>query len=163
MAAGLSLKEENIGILRACLNEQCTLSDEDYVPKLRIDKELKMEDLTGGLTAAIEKLAPFGKGNHEPLFATRNIIVNRADFIGANKNIIKFAFTDEKSGRNVTGICFKGYEKFIEMLEDTYGKHAAAVLKEDLPLELDIVYYLRFNEYNGNKTMQLVVEDFRMA
>src|SRR3712207_7766955 len=46
MAAGLSIKEENIDKLREMLNKNCTLTKEDLIPKITIDSTLNINDIS---------------------------------------------------------------------------------------------------------------------
>ena len=71
MAAGLSLPEENIGLLRRELNEQCTLTEEDFVEKVKIDVPMPVSYVTENLIEQLSLLEPFGKANPKPAFAEK--------------------------------------------------------------------------------------------
>ncbi|WP_411682836.1 single-stranded-DNA-specific exonuclease RecJ [Clostridium thailandense] len=165
LAAGLSIKEENIDKLRELLNNNCTLSDEDVIPKIRIDKQLKLKEITFALINDIEKLEPFGKGNSAPVFAEKNISVFRAYLIGKEKNILKLYCRPEGSFEKFDAICFDGGDKFVSMVRDAYGEERAMDILNNKPsnLKMDLIFSPSINEYNGNISLQLVVKDFRLS
>lgn len=165
LAAGLSIKEENIDKLRKRLNSNCTLSNEDIIPKIRIDRQLKLKEITFGLIDDIEKLEPFGKGNSTPVFAEKNISVFRVYLIGKEKNILKLYCRPEGSFEKFDAICFDGGDKFINMIKDVYGEERAMDILNNKPanLKMDLIFSPSVNEYNGNVSLQLVVKDFRLA
>ena len=63
MAAGLSIKEENIEKLRKKLNFICKLTDEDIVPKVRIDERMPLNKINYKIIDELQLLEPYGKGN----------------------------------------------------------------------------------------------------
>ncbi|MCD3283112.1 single-stranded-DNA-specific exonuclease RecJ, partial [Clostridium botulinum C/D] len=89
MAAGLSIKEENISELRQRLNANCKLTDNDIVPKIKIDKRIPLDIVNDELISEMEILEPFGKGNSSPLFAEKNVSVSQIRVIGKNQNTLK--------------------------------------------------------------------------
>lgn len=78
MAAGLSIKEENIEAFRRQLNENCTLTEEDLRPKIVIDVPMPVSYITKELVEQISLLEPFGKGNTKPVFAQKGLRVRTA-------------------------------------------------------------------------------------
>jgi single-stranded-DNA-specific exonuclease len=153
MACGLTLPEENINLLREKLNANCTLSDEDFCPKIYIDRELAPEDITLRLSDELSRLAPFGKGNSEPIFVIRNIFTEKVRILD-EKNTLIFTFA-LNSGRKLKGIAFG--------LNETYHEAAKAAQAAKFgPHTMDIAFSIETNEYNGNVEVQLRVKDFRM-
>ena len=94
MAAGLSMAEENIERFRKKLNENCTLSEHDLMPKVMIDVPMPISYLTETLTEELKVLEPFGKGNTKPLFAQKNLRVSKLRIFGKNRNVAKMTLTD---------------------------------------------------------------------
>ena len=74
-AAGLTLKAENLDLFQAALAGEVgkTLGQPDLVPSLTIDTELPLDELDEGFIAQVEQLAPFGRGNQEPLFGASRV------------------------------------------------------------------------------------------
>ena len=164
MAAGLSVKEENISLLRKALNSKCTLSDEDIIPVIKIDSPLEIKYLDEGLVEKIENLRPFGKGNGSPLFAVKNIKVSRVFFIGKEKNFMKFRFVVPGAFGYVEGLNFDKYEDFKDMFTDKYGEEKFLHLVDSgyADFYMDIIYYPSINEFNGKRNIQLNVKNFRL-
>ncbi|MFR4996237.1 MAG: single-stranded-DNA-specific exonuclease RecJ [Clostridium paraputrificum] len=164
MAAGLSVKEENISLLRKALNSKCTLSDEDIIPVIKIDSPLEIKYLDEGLVEKIENLRPFGKGNGSPLFAVKNIKVSRVFFIGKEKNFMKFRFVVPGTFGYVEGLNFDKYEDFKDMFTDKYGEEKFLHLVDSgyADFYMDIIYYPSINEFNGKRNIQLNVKNFRL-
>ncbi|MBQ9765495.1 MAG: single-stranded-DNA-specific exonuclease RecJ [Lachnospiraceae bacterium] len=147
MAAGLSLKKEKLDELREKLNNNSTLTDEDLVEKIWIDIALPFAYATEELIYELKKLEPFGKGNTKPVFATRNVTVIDYRLIGSNRNVLKMMLKDE-AGTVMPGICFADAAKLEEKIRSEGNV-------------MSILYYPDINEYNGNKSVQIVVTDFR--
>ena len=164
MAAGLSVKEENISLLRKALNSKCTLSDEDIIPVIKIDSPLEIKYLDESLVEEIESLRPFGKGNGSPLFAVKNIKVSRVLFIGKEKNFMKFRFVIPGTFGYVEGLNFDKYEDFKNMFTDKYGEEKFLKLVDSgyADFNMDIIYYPTINEFNGKRNIQLNVKNFRL-
>jgi single-stranded-DNA-specific exonuclease len=75
MAAGLSLRQEEVEELRRRLNENTTLTMEMMIPKVSIDIHLPLGYVTTELVNELRLLEPFGKGNEKPLFAEKDLKV----------------------------------------------------------------------------------------
>lgn len=80
MAAGLSIEEANVEAFRRQLNENCTLTEEDMIPKIVIDVPMPISYINENLIRQLSVLEPFGKGNAKPVlpkksprFKNRNI------------------------------------------------------------------------------------------
>ena len=164
MAAGLSVKEENIYLLKKALNSKCTLSDEDIIPVIKIDSPLEIKYLDEGLVEEVESLRPFGKGNGSPLFAVKNLKVSRVFFIGKEKNFMKFRFVIPGTFGYVEGLNFDKYEDFKNMFTGKYGEEKFLKLVDSgyADFNMDIIYYPTINEFNGKRNIQLNVKNFRL-
>ncbi len=71
LAAGLSMREEDIEPLRAALNNKCTLTEDDFIPRVHIDVAMPMGYADEALAGELALLEPFGTGNPKPLFAQK--------------------------------------------------------------------------------------------
>ena len=89
MAAGMSLKKENLQPLRERLNQNCGLSEEDLMPVIHIDVPMPLDYISEGFIQELDLLEPFGKGNPKPVFAERHFKILRASVIGKNRNVLK--------------------------------------------------------------------------
>lgn len=166
MAAGLSIREENIEKLRKKLNENCSLTDEDLVPVVKIDLPLNLNYLDEDLIDTVEALRPFGKGNPSPLFAVKDLFIERLWLLGKEKNFLKLRFRFNLNGRNlyIDGISFDKYESFKEDVVSRLGeeKFIEACNTSYLNLKADVIYYPSINEFNGNRNIQLNIKNIRI-
>lgn len=145
MAAGLSLKEKNLGKFRQELNARSGLTDADFIPKVMIDVILPVDFLTQNFIRQLEILEPFGKGNEKPVFAQSSVKANRAEIIGKNKNVLKITF----NSRNCkSGVCFHDIETKEQFLNQN-GKL----------YDFKMLYYPTLNEWNGVTSIQANVQD----
>ena len=145
MAAGLSMAEENIERFRKKLNENCTLSEHDLMPKVMIDVPMPISYLTETLTEELKVLEPFGKGNTKPLFAQRNLHVSKLRIFGKNRNVAKMTLTDA-DGIWKDAVFFGEADEFAEFvsMHDT----------------ISVTYYPEINEYQGRRTLQMVIRNY---
>lgn len=118
MAAGLSMREEDIDKLREQLNQKAELSEEDMAEVVRLDAVLPMSYFTVDTIRQLSVLEPCGKSNTKPVFADRNIKVTRASIVGVNRNVLKLHLLDSK-GNPVAGVYFGEVEKFLTFLSES--------------------------------------------
>ncbi|MBW9154657.1 single-stranded-DNA-specific exonuclease RecJ [Clostridium estertheticum] len=163
MAAGLSIKEENIENLRQKLNLICTLTDEDIKPKIRIDQRMPLGKLNYEMINELEQLEPFGKGNSSPLLAEKNIPILKIDILGKSANTIKIKCVMPGLNKTIDGIFFNRVDEFIEMLKDRYGEEHMNYLTNPRGMKLDLIYSPQINEYNGRKSIQLKILEFKLS
>ena len=145
MAAGLSIKEENIERFRKKLNENCTLTEEDLRPKIVIDVPMPVSYISRELVEQLSLLEPFGKGNVKPLFAQKNLSVLNLRIFGKNHNVAKMKLTDG-SGTSVDAVYFGEAEKFVEFVKS----HE----------RISVTYYPEINSYQGRETLQVVIRNY---
>lgn len=166
MAAGLSIKEENIVALREKLNKNCILKDEDLIPVVKIDLPLSLNYLNEELIEIIESMRPFGKGNSSPLFAVKDLLIERIWLLGKDKNFLKLRFSFLSNNRKlyIDGISFDKFESFKDDIINIYGeeKFNEACATSFLNLKADIIYYPSINEFNGNRNIQLNIKNIRI-
>ncbi|MGH4050950.1 MAG: single-stranded-DNA-specific exonuclease RecJ [Clostridium sp.] len=163
MAAGLSIKEENIEKLRKRLNENCILTYDDIIPKVRIDQRMSLAKINYELVNELELLEPFGKGNPSPLLAEKNVSVLKIDILGKNANTLKIKFLMPGLNKWIYGICFNRVEEFIEMLKDRYSEDYLSYLQSPRGMKLDLIFSPQINEYNGRKSIQLKILEFKLS
>ena len=146
MAAGLSLKPENVETFRQAVNENCRLTEEELTPCLNYDAVLPLCYAGEQIIRELELLEPFGKANEKPLFAAANLKVRSARIIGKNQNVLK-AVLEGPDGTRLDTISFGDVQENLAYIE---GKKDVCIL-----------YYPEINEYQGRRSVQLVVESWR--
>ena len=162
MAAGFSLKEENIDAFRDKLNENTTLTEEDLFKKVTIDAVLPLDYISYELVNDLERLEPFGKANPKPLFGEKDINVIKAAILGKNRNVLKLKLKT-KNGKPIDAVYFGDIEQFEEAIIEKYGKDQLMKLYDGSynDVKLDMVFYPDINEYNGNINIQIVMQNYR--
>ena len=143
MAAGLSIHREDVDELRRRLNGQCTLTEQDMIPKTVIDVPMPISYVTEELIRKMSLLEPFGKGNAKPLFAERDIRVRDYRILGKNKNVVRMDL-ETSDGCCRPGICFTDVEK------------VTGILAAGRPVS--ILYYPQIHEYRGSRDIQIVIQ-----
>lgn len=161
MAAGLSLKEENLEELRKRLNQECGLGEEDLVPTVWIDMELPFLYATEELTEQCRLLEPFGNGNEKPVFAARNVQVNRMSRIGKSRNMLKLSLSDA-SGAELEGLFFGDGDAFCVYYGEKFGGEEVekAFRGDRNSLRLMVAYYPDINCYQGRRRIQIVIQRY---
>ena len=146
MAAGLSILPEKIDLLREKLNglARLKLKPEDLQPPLRLDAEVGLDEINFDSLAELEKLKPTGQGNPNVQFYARNLShAKPLQKMGAQKQHVKLWVSDG----NVTheAVWWNGGDKSLPV-----GK-------------FDLAFAPGINEFNGKRTVQLKVLDWRPA
>ena len=162
MAAGLSLQEDKVDELRIALNNKCELTDEDLTRKIMIDSSLPLEYLNLHLIEELNVLEPFGKGNAKPVFGVRDAKITKAMLLGKDKNVLKLKLL---TNNNITidAMIFNDLENFESKIIEKYGNEGLDNLynKSNNNISMDFTFYPSINEWNGNKSIQIVVNGIR--
>lgn len=162
MAAGLSMREEDIDKLREQLNQKAELSEEDMAEVVRLDAVLPMSYFTVDTIRQLSVLEPCGKSNTRPVFADRNIKVARAGIVGVNRNVLKLHLLDSK-GNPVAGVYFGEVEKFLTFLSKKFGSEEvdAAMHGRENSIQFAAVYEPAVDTYSGRESVQAIIRRFR--
>ena len=140
-----NLAEENIDAFRKRLNEVCTLTEEELVPKVVIDVPMPISYLSRTLTEQLSVLEPFGKGNSKPLFAQKGLRVLNLRIFGKNQNVAKMCLMDGQ-GNSVDAVYFgaaKEFEQYVQQKE-----------------LISVTYYPEINVYQGRESLQAVIRNY---
>lgn len=124
MAAGFSLKEADIDAFRRKLNEVCTLTEEELRPKVVIDVPMPISYITERLVNQLGCLEPFGKGNEKPVFADRNLVIERLRICGKEGRVFQMKVRNA-AGVSMDAVYFGDEEDLLLPLAEKYGKVVA--------------------------------------
>lgn len=124
MAAGFSLKEADIDAFRRKLNEVCTLTEEELRPKVVIDVPMPISYITERLVNQLGCLEPFGKGNEKPVFADRNLVIERLRICGKEGRVFQMKVRNA-AGVSMDAVYFGDAEDLLLPLAKKYGKVVA--------------------------------------
>lgn len=146
-AAGMSLHPENVEAFSQKFEEVVSLSIDPFllVPELIINAEITFRHINNIFYKIIEQMEPYGPENMRPVFITKNVSNTSWSKIVKEQHV---RFVVKNDNVTMTGIGFNLAEKF-------------PLLEMNKPL--DIVYTLDENEWNGHRSIQLKVIDFRLS
>lgn len=141
MAAGLSLKEQDLAVFQQAFDEEVRrhLGDDDLHQKISSDGGLTGHELTLQTATLLRDAGPWGQGFPEPCFDGVFEIVQRR--ILAQKHL-KMVLRAENSDVCVDAIAFNATDKGWPLQQDT----------------VHLVYRLDINHYQGQSSLQLMVE-----
>ncbi|MBT3865259.1 single-stranded-DNA-specific exonuclease RecJ [Candidatus Peregrinibacteria bacterium] len=145
-AAGFTIEKANLSKFKEVIEKfaEKKLKNQDLRPNIDIDCELQGSMVKDSLIEDIYKLKPFGIRNHRPIFKIRNVEPTLAKTVGRTNDHIKFdAIINEKQ---IPAIGFR------------LGSHIDDMRRAK---SIDIICYIDFNEWNGNKKLQLEIVDFK--
>lgn len=145
MAAGLSMEEKNVELFRRRLNDNCTLTEQDLIPKIMIDVPMPISYLSKKLTEQLKVLEPFGKGNSKPLFAQKNLRAVGIRVLGRNRNVAKMLLIDE-NGIKMDAVYFGEAQEFVDFVQahDT----------------ISVTYYPEINVFQGRENLQVIIKNY---
>ncbi|GAB4462843.1 MAG: hypothetical protein OHK0029_30480 [Armatimonadaceae bacterium] len=148
-AAGLSLPAANLEAFRERIEKEAEgeVSDEPEPPFLVIDAEIHSgRAISYDFVEQLDQLGPFGTGNEEPLFITRQAILTDRKAVGKDFSTLQLWLRLPGQTTSFKGVRFQA------------GEWAERVSPGD---RLDVVYTPKLNEYRGKISVELKVVDFR--
>lgn len=146
-AAGLTLLPENYQNFKNKFEEVVskTITKEQQIPEITIDLEIDLADITPKFYRIIQQMSPFGPQNMKPVFMTSAVRDNGyGKKVGSDETHLKLNVFQGDNKKTVNAIGF-GLGHKMDVVQD----------------EFDIVYTLDENEWNGYKSIQLVLKDLR--
>ncbi len=141
-AAGLTVKKDELEMFAAGFEQIAALqlADADLTPVLTIDAELAMEDLSLELVKEIERLAPFGIDNAEPVLLMRNLQVLEARTVGEGHLKMRL----EKGKRIIPAIGWR-------------------MAKAPVPTMIDLAGTPEIDSWGGTERLQMRIRGIRPA
>lgn len=162
MAAGISLKVTEVDVFRQKINACCELTDDDFIPKIKIDMVMPGDYPNADLIRELSVLEPFGKANNKPLFADKNLKILRAMVVGKNRNVLKLTLGTE-NGISVEAVYFGDTGEFSAYYKKKYGSSEIekAFRCQENKIRMSIVYYPEINVWQGVEQVQLVIRNYQ--
>jgi single-stranded-DNA-specific exonuclease len=147
-AAGCTVATTNVPELerRLLAYAEQHLPDDLLSPAIQIDAEVPLSALSLDLLRQLKRLEPFGQANPEPVLVSRRVRVAGAWPKGSEGQHLKLRLDDGQGGTPVEGMAWR------------LGHLAGHFQK---PINVDVVYVLEQNTWNGNQALQLNIKDFR--
>ena len=140
-AAGLSIAETELEQFAVSFDEVAAgmLDAEALIPTVAYDAELTAPQIIEALPLELERMKPFGMGNPEPVFLLRGARIDESRVLKGGHLKLKVS----SGGRSFDAIGFGMAEKGVDS-----GR-------------IEILFSPGINEWNGKRTLQLLVKDLR--
>ena len=153
MAAGFSLPTDRIDAFRAFLNERLVAAAAlPGAVDLLIEGALSVPGATIDLARHVERLAPFGAGNDEPVLVLQRARVIRADRVGREASSIRVFLEGEGGGPRLKGMLFRARDNALSQ---------ALLSRDRVPLHL--AGWLRVEAWNGAENPGFIIADAALA
>lgn len=145
-AAGFTIKNENLDAFRERMTAIAAreLEGQDLLPTITVDAEISLGHVDWALQNVLAQLEPTGYANATPVFMSRNVQVHSHRPVGHDGSHLQLRVGDGRSQ--------------FQCIAFRKGEWAAV-----MPEQIDIVYTIGVNEWNGMRSLQLVVQDLREA
>jgi single-stranded-DNA-specific exonuclease len=149
-AAGLGLKKENFSKFKEKINKiaSAKLLDKDLTPVLEIDAQLQAEDINWPLFDELIKFEPFGKDNEAPIFLAKDFIISALRVVGNGSKHLKLELKSQK----LPGKIFKAIG--FGLVKNNQAEFKVGD-------NVDLVFEIIKDEWNGRRDLQLRVEDIK--
>lgn len=163
LAAGVSLRREDVDKFRGLLNINQKMTEDDLTPKLQLDVPMPMYYISKKLVQDLNQLEPFGKGNEKPLFGQTNVRIKSASTFGTNGQYIRIYFMDE-NGFTIEGVDFNAKE-FLDNIKMWFTEEECDKMLKGMPndIRLDVAYYPDINSFRGHETLQVKPSLYRKS
>lgn len=142
MAGGFAFSEHSFDEVKSALNKTVKemTQGKELKPFLNVDLELTPDDISIDLVEQLSQLEPFGMNNPSPIFSMKNLKIKEKRLMGENKNHLRLTCIAGTSEFN----CIRWKEGDVSLVNgDT----------------LDLAFHPQINEYNGNTSVQLIIDD----
>jgi len=149
MACGFALKKDNLDAFREKISAiaRRELVGARLAPKITIETEIGLSEADFDLFETVEKFAPFGEDNEEPVFLSRGVLIVDSMMMGMENQHLKLKIRDERSAFK-TALAFGGAEKWGSL---------------KIGEKIDIVYTVDLNRFNGREEIQLKIVDLKKS
>ena len=147
MAAGFTVQNSNIDLLRAELTRKAaaSLQGRKLMPRLKIDAEIQLDELSDNLLRELDTLEPTGQHNDSATFMSRSLKASRCRRVGGDGRHLKLSVADQRGAR-------------VDAIGFGLGDWA-----DQMPRRIDAAYKVEMNEWQGTRALQLRLLDIRPA
>lgn len=148
LAAGFSIKPDNIAKLRERMNDEAerVLGKERLLPEILVDYKLSPEDINLDTFNRLKLLEPFGTGNPSPVFVYRGLKVLSAKTVGNESRHLMLNVYDGVNEIRCIGFNLGHFQKMLSISN-----------------KIDIICSMENNKWNNIESVQLSVKDIRLT
>ena len=146
-AAGFTIDTANLPALRERLQAIAAerLAGVELRPILEIDAEVPLEEIGWPVHDLLVQLEPCGANNPTPVLLSREVDVREVKAVGTDQKHLKLGLRDRR-GATWDAVMFRGGH-----------------LRDEMPGRVDVAYCLKANEWNGERRLQLEVQDLKAS
>ncbi len=147
-AAGLKMKVENVDAFSERFEQFVTqtITEDMLMPCIEIDDELKLDNINEKFLRILKQFAPFGPGNMNPVFMTKNLSCKGFPRVMKDKHLKLEVFDSDNPLRTIEAVAFN----MAEHVDSLSSK-----------MPFTICYTVEENNWNGKTSVQLNVKDIR--
>ena len=144
MAAGFTIEKNKLELLTQFLRSymNTNVDEKVFTPVLSVAAEIPLAFVDVTFLSDINKLKPFGMGNSEPLFLSRNVGIASVNTVGKENQHLSFRF--ESNNKFYKGIFFNEGHRISDL---KIGQH------------INVVFSIKENNFNGKNSIDIVVKD----
>lgn len=159
-AAGLTIRHDRVDAFSRRLEEVISesLDESDFLPAIRLDAEVQLDEITFGLMKDIEKLSPFGSANPEPILAAMNVEPISPRLVGNNH----LKLTIKSGPYHFDAIGFDMGSFYPRILSPLDVKRKTLGVSP-LTSNVDIAFTPRLDIWRGEERIQMRIRDIRLA
>jgi single-stranded-DNA-specific exonuclease len=145
-AAGLTLKLDNIQAFRERFENavSAVITEDQLSPQIEVDQKLRLNMINEKFFRILDQMAPFGPGNMQPVFVSENVVDDGRSKVLKEEHLRLSIKQEDSLSINAIGFGMAGYYKRISSKEPFH-----------------ICYNISENEYNGTKSLQLIIKDIK--
>jgi single-stranded-DNA-specific exonuclease len=146
-AAGLTMHENNLEDFKTAFEQAVSsqITPEQLIPEVVIDAEISFSEINLAFYNILVQMEPFGPENMRPVFVTKKVYNSGFSKIVKEQHI---KFSLQQGSITLNGIGFGMADKFPIL---------------QMNRQVDVVYTLDLNEWNGIKSVQLKVIDLKLS
>lgn len=154
MAAGFTIHEDKISDLRKFLNDELAdLINFHNQNKIRQFHDiLDINSANLNLAKEILLLEPYGSGNSKPKFLIKDLLITKADIVGADGKHVSCIF----SGKNLAGLQGRIQGIAFGAMENALGE---ILISKNNSQNINVIGQINVNSWMGNEKLQLMIED----
>ncbi len=165
MAAGLSLDEKNIDLLRENLNKSIKINEDDFVNVIYVDMFCPIQNIDYKFVKELSFLEPFGKSNSKPILGDKRVRICSLRRIGKSQNYISLKLIS-KDNKIFDFVYFGDAAEFDEKFKETYGDEELRKLYSgkyfmNSKFLIDVLYEVKIDTYNFNETIKYFLFKYR--
>jgi len=163
-AAGLTMLPENVSAFQQKFEEvvSATITDEMLIPEIEIDAEINLGDITSGFYNILKQFSPFGPGNMNPIFMTKNVSEKGyTSIVGKNHLKMELHQTSPRLAPTLsTGEGGSPKERAASFAAIGFGmdEHYEFVAKKN---PFTVCYNINEQEWEGKTYLQLQMKDLK--